>query len=76
MLILFQNDDKLGTLQFRQKNLYKFQPDLSAGSESDSLTMLNMVMITAFNKVRSQPGFVSDHENSLDHDDDDWTCFR
>ena len=31
----------------------------SPGSESDPLTVLNMVMMTAFNKVKSQPSFVS-----------------
>ena len=34
------------------------QPDLSAGLESDKLTVLNMVMFTGFNKARHQLGFV------------------
>lgn len=31
---------------------------MSAGSESDPLTVLNMVMLTAFNKARNSPNFV------------------
>ena len=37
----------------------------SSGSESDPLTVLNMVMMTAFNKVKSQPSFVSYHIDTL-----------
>merc|ERR1719192_1244152 len=45
-------------LQFRSKTLYKFLPELSSGSESDRLTVLNMVTLTAFNKARNSPHFV------------------
>ena len=45
-------------LQFRNKVVYKFLPELSIGPETDSITVLNMVMMTAFNKVKSQPSFV------------------
>jgi len=46
------------SLQFKNKHFYKFLPELSIGSENDKISVLNMVMITAFNKARSQPSFV------------------
>jgi len=46
------------SIQFRSRTVYKFVPELSSGSESDPLTVLNMVMLTAFNKARSSPHFV------------------
>jgi len=55
---LIEVDDIGESLQFRNKNLYKFLPHLSVGSEDDPLTVLNMVMVTAFNKARHQPAFV------------------
>ena len=57
-IIFFKVDDIGESLQFRNKNLYKFLPHLSVGSEDDPLTVLNMVMVTAFNKARHQPAFV------------------
>ena len=45
-------------LKFRNKVVYKFLPELSVGPETDQITVLNMVMMTAFNKVKSQPSFV------------------
>ena len=45
-------------MKFRNKVVYKFLPELSVGPETDQITVLNMVMMTAFNKVKSQPSFV------------------
>ena len=55
---MFQIHDSGEDLQFRNKVVYKFLPELSVGPETASITVLNMVMMTAFNKVRSQPSFV------------------
>lgn len=55
---LVQDEPSPSSLSFRARTLYTFLPELSAGSEEDTLTVLNMVMITGFNKVRSQLSFV------------------
>jgi hypothetical protein len=36
-----------------------------AGPESDTLTVLNMVMVTGFNKARSYMGMVRDQKHVL-----------
>jgi len=46
------------SLSFRSRTLYKFQRELSAGGEEDPLTVLNMVMLTGFNKVKHQMSVV------------------
>lgn len=46
------------SLAFLSRTNYQFQPHLSVGPESDSLTVLNMVMVTGFNKARSYLGMV------------------
>jgi len=46
------------SLSFRSRTNYQFMPELSVGPESDTLTVLNMVMVTGFNKARSYMGMV------------------
>jgi len=57
---LVEDDETLqgGSLSFRSRTNYKFLPHLSNGSESDTLTVLNMVMMTGFNKARGYMGLV------------------
>ena len=45
--------------KFLNERSYKFVPELSEGSESDPVTVLNMVMVTAANKFRNLPDVVS-----------------
>eukprot|EP00092_Neocalanus_flemingeri_P048985 GFUD01056149.1.p1 GENE.GFUD01056149.1~~GFUD01056149.1.p1 ORF type:complete len:220 (+),score=51.70 GFUD01056149.1:438-1097(+) len=56
---MFQDEDSSpDSLAFRSKTNYHFMPHLSVGSESDKLTVLNMVMMTGFNKARHQIGMI------------------
>ena len=52
-------EDDGETVQFLNKRSYQFVPELSSGSESDPVTVLNMVMVTAANKFRDSSYFVS-----------------
>jgi len=56
---LVQNEEsEADSLAFRSRTNYQFMPHMSNGSESDKLTVLNMVMLTGFNKVRNHMGMV------------------
>ena len=44
---------------YGRKGLHNYYLLFSSGSESDRLTVLNMVTLTAFNKARNSPNFVS-----------------
>ena len=52
-------EDDGETVQFLNKRTFQFVAELSEGSESDPVTVLNMVMVTAANKFRDSPYFVS-----------------
>jgi len=49
-----ENTPYPNSISFNARTIYRFQPHLSAGLETDRLTTLNLVMLTGFTKARPE----------------------